>query len=118
MREQSVESPDELEVALRSLHEEFRSQPILVELIRPDGASLAMGVGESITVLSYNPSADPPYFVSIGDEESPGTVWFGYFGAESEFSLADAVTVESGREAMKSFLHSGRPPTEVGWQEV
>lgn len=95
------------------------NEPVIVELISPGGARLGVGQGAEGSVLSFNESPDPPYFVSAGGLGSPNDeVVFYLHGRWSEFPASALVANEDAREAARRFIGTGRRPENVRWQEV
>lgn len=69
--------------------------PALVEFFNDYGTSFGMGVGRSTTVLTYQASNEPPYFVSLGDTSATGTEWFCYGNEESEYLVKNLNGLQS-----------------------
>src|SRR4051794_10840189 len=64
-----VPGEHELESVLDEI-EHDAPQPVMVELVASDGARLGVGLGASNSVLAFNPSPEPPYFISVGDPDA------------------------------------------------
>lgn len=113
-----VVSEQELDALLRRLNESWREEPAIAELVRANGATLAIGLGRDETVLSLVPNPNPPYFASAGDPLAKGSMWFNYYGSPSEFPMSQAVDLERAVAAMKSFLVTGTQPDNVEWTQL
>lgn len=117
-----VPDADELERLLDRLSAEAAAtQPFVVEFATSAGARLGVGLGASAgSVLSFNQSDDPPYYVSAGRPESAddNDVGFYYQGHWSEFPEEALVPVELSRKAVEQFLATGERPEAVDWEEV
>src|SRR5438552_2853252 len=67
--------------------------PRLVEFYDPaSGRALAIGVGRDSTVLTYQDSLDPPYFLSLGDPLTKGVEWFCYGNERTEYMAKNLVS--------------------------
>lgn len=114
----TVATVAEMDAVLDRLTDDAVSHPIIVELMMPNGATLSMGVGGSVTVLDYvGPSVDPPYFQSSGNPVDGELVCF-YRGSWSEYPPDSAVPVEAGRQVMREFFHTGELASNIDWKEA
>lgn len=59
--------------------------PTMVEFFNDFGVSFCIGIGRDKTVLTYQNSNDPPYYISSGNKNAEGTEWFCYGQEESEY---------------------------------
>jgi Immunity protein Imm1 len=117
-REAEIGTVDELDAIVDRLHSEAESQPFVVELVAENGATLSVGLGRPVTVVNYlAESGDPPYLQSLGEDATDELV-FDYRGDWSEYPPESAVPVEVGRQALREFFATGRPPKTLTWQEV
>lgn len=92
--------------------------PALVEFFNNHGTSFGMGVGRSFTVLTYQASISPPYFVSLGDKNATGTEWFCYGNEESEYLAKSLVAFDLGLQALREFVETGKQPLMVSWERL
>jgi hypothetical protein len=114
-----VASVEDLDGVLDELTDQALEKPFMVELISPNGDSLAAGLGLDESVLSWVPGdQNPPYYASKGDGAAEGTVVFHYRGDWSEFPRWSAVPRGEVREAMRHFFATGEMPRNVEWKEV
>ena len=90
--------------------------PPLVELVIPNGNSLAVGVGRDYSIVSYVVSPAEPDFLSRGDAAGDEPPVFYYGGEYSEFPPGTAVSVDDAYEAMRCFYRTGKQPDNVDWQ--
>jgi hypothetical protein len=84
-----------------------------------NGDSLSIGLGANVTVLNYvRGDQNPPYYTSSGGTDADETISF-LFGAEwSEYPLKFAVSISTGRAAIKRFCETGQLLESVVWVEV
>lgn len=116
--EREVNTLEELDRALDELENQAQ-EPFMVELVRDDGASLSMGLGQSVTVLDYVPAdGNPPYLLSHGPGTSAQSIWFRYRGDASEFPPEAAVPYPMGRAALRHFLSTGQLTSDLTWRET
>jgi hypothetical protein len=108
----------EMDELIDRLTADSAERPIVVELVSPNGATISIGVGRSVTVVNYvGPTLDPPYLQSLGDGGDDEVVFF-YRGEWSEYPPESAVPVEVGRQALRDFFATGELPSALEWQEV
>jgi hypothetical protein len=94
-------------------------QPFIMEFFSSDsGQSLGLGIGRNSTVVTYQDSLDPPYFISLGDKEAPGTEWFRYGGEKTEYLARNLVSTNNGLEALKHFLIHRMRPANLEWERL
>jgi hypothetical protein len=119
-RLESVEVGDEhdLERVLDEI-EQKAPEPVVAEIIGSDGARLGIGLGAPNSVLAFNPSPDPPYFLSSGEVREPNEdAVFYLHGHWTEFPGTAVVSNTAAREAASRFIKTGDRPENVGWEEV
>ena len=106
----------------RSLIERVGSQadpPCLVEFYNSDsGQSLGLGVGRDFTVVTYQDSLDPPYFISLGNKERSGTEWFCYGNEQTEYLAMNLVPMDQGIAALKHFVENRTQPENIAWERL
>jgi len=91
--------------------------PAIVQFYDPTSRrSLGIGVGRQKTVVTYEESLDPPYYISMGDPAEEGTDWFCYGGEESEYLAKNLVPFGSALEALRSFFEKPGLPTQLKWE--
>jgi Immunity protein Imm1 len=113
-----VRTVEELDARLDALDEQAREgEPLIAEIVRPDGAVLTIGLGRDSSVLNYSASLDPPYYTSHSDDSPEDeNVVFYYYGHWSEFLPEMAVPKDDAREAARLFFSDGERPNNVGWR--
>ena len=117
--ELEVSSEEELTAALRELAKD-RSKPALVTVERRDGDTLAIGLGQPYSVLSYvRADGNPPYYVSVGRVLPSEPVVFYFNDHYSEFAPHHAITLDEALAVMREFAnHSCLPlPDAIVWEE-
>lgn len=97
-----------------------RGMLAIVTLESEAGATLSIVVGGDETVLGFEASLDPPYFVSQGasNEEEPYMECYLHFEHHTEFSRNQVIPFSVGEQAVYEFLETGIRPERVQWQEV
>lgn len=117
-----VRSRQELADLLAAAWQLAKSRGILaiVTLESEGGATFFIVVGGEETVLGFDASLDPPYFVSQGasDEEQPFVECYLHFEHHTEFCRNQLIPFSVGARAAHEFLETGVRPECVQWQEV
>jgi hypothetical protein len=119
-RAESTEVRDahELERVLDDI-ESSAPEPVVAELVAADGARLGIGLGGATSVLAFNASPEPPYFISAGEYGSADEdVVFYLHGHWTEFPGTARVSKAAAREAALQFLATGQRPGNVEWEEA
>jgi hypothetical protein len=112
----SVATLAELDAVLDELGQ--ASELILVEVVSPNGSSLAICLGGSETFLNYVPAdRDPPYLSSVGDQDAEGTIEFQFSGEWSECPRRHVVPIASGRDAVRHFFQTSELSSSILWEE-
>jgi Immunity protein Imm1 len=77
-------------------------------------------VGADWSVLNHVPAnLDPPYMVSVGDDQSNERVVFYVAGDHSSEALRrNTIRPEAARAAMQQFVATGLLSPDVTWEEV
>jgi hypothetical protein len=92
-------------------------RPELPTLYDNKGRSLAIGVADRLSVLSWSDdNADDDTALSQGDETVTGEVKFFYGNQFSFFPSTALIPIEQARQAMRQFMTAGIRPTVVRWQ--
>jgi len=93
--------------------------PFIIEFFSPDsGQSLGLGIGRKVTVVTYQDSLDPPYFISLGNKEAIGTEWFCYGKEQTEYLARNLVAMNEGLEALKQFVINRMQPGNLAWERL
>lgn len=119
-RLESVEVGDEDNLR-RVLDEIERNapEPVVAEIVGRDGARLGIGLAAPKSVLAFNPSPEPPYFMSSGEVGEPDEdAVFYLHGHWTEFPGTALVSNTAAREAASRFIKTGNRPENVDWEEV
>lgn len=82
------------------------------------GQSFGMGVGRDETVVTYQDSLDPPYFISLGNKDRSDVEWFCYANEETEYFAKNLVPVEQGLAALKEFVDNRTRPMILTWEQL
>ena len=79
---------------------------------------LGVGLGRARTVITYQESADPPYFISAGDPNAKGKEWFCCNHEQTEYLAINLVSSDLIVPTVKAFVQAqARPPT-VTWERL
>jgi hypothetical protein len=112
-----VQTEERLRQLLVEAADDAHEQPLVVELLSPDGAELTIGLGRDVSIATFKASLDPPYYVSTGGAEEESLVFY-RDGHWSEFSGESAISPEAAQEAALRFLATGDRPSNIEWSEV
>jgi hypothetical protein len=94
-------------------------EPTMIEFSETEtGRSLAVGFGRKHTVVTYQESLDPPYYISLGDLNCKGVTSFWYAGEETEYLLQNAIPAEQGQQALAFFVINRTRPTNINWEKL
>jgi hypothetical protein len=93
--------------------------PAMVEF-RDDSVGLAFGyaVGRERTVLTFQHTNDPPYYISLGDREEEGVEWFCYGQQYSEYMQYNLIKHRNAQQALKDFFNTEELPVSVMWERL
>jgi Immunity protein Imm1 len=93
--------------------------PAIVEF-RDDASGLAFGyaVGRRRTVLTFQETREPPYYISIGDPDQSGVEWFCYGKQYSEYMLRNLIDHVDAQRALREFFDSEELPGSVKWERL
>ena len=93
--------------------------PSMVEVAMDgSGCALAIGAGRPETVVTYQSSLDPPYFISAGQPDRAGEIRFLYAGETTPYSAANAISVSDGRRALIEYVRDGGLPEGIEWERL
>lgn len=93
--------------------------PALLELVQDDtGRALGVGLGRDKTVITYQDSLDPPYFVSLGNRNATTSVWYWYGDEETEYAPWNVVDSEVILPTLEAFVTTAGRPETVDWEQL
>lgn len=93
--------------------------PAMVEFFNPaSGRSICVGVGRDVSVVTYQDSNDPPYYISAGCEEGDGAVVFCYGNEDTEYLLVNAISFELASLAVADFFRTNRRFEGIEWEKL
>ena len=118
-QEREVSSLTQLDELLDSLHAEFsRSEPVLVTVELDSGDSLSIGLGQERSVLSFvGKSLEPPYYISVGEQDIDEPIAFRYGNQWSEFALRHSIPVAVARDVLRQFCRTSNLSTSIDWED-
>jgi Immunity protein Imm1 len=93
--------------------------PAMVEF-RDDSVGLAFGyaVGRERTVLTFQYTNDPPYYISLGNPEETGVEWFCYAQQYSEYVHYNLIEHGGAQQALQEFYSTQELPASVKWERL
>jgi hypothetical protein len=120
-RHQTLRSADELDALLDRIEADARAsgRPQNVEIVlEGEAGRLAVVVGHERSFLSHIPwHLDPPYAISVGDEDEDRAFTFYVAGDHhSEVHWRHTIPAEAAREAVRVFLLHGALDERVRWE--
>ena len=100
--------------------QERRLRPVIEILSEPTGfPSFSLAVGGDESVLTFEHSIDPPYFISLGDAAGTGPSPLFFHGGQGVDHLArNLVPFAAAIEAAEEFLTTGERPKCVDWEQL
>lgn len=109
--DQALDLIDELSLSITT--------PAMVEF-RDDSVGLAFGyaVGRKCTVLTFQYTSDPPYYISKDDKDQIGIEWFCYGRQYSEYMSYNLIEHASAKEALREFFQTQELPASVRWEKL
>jgi hypothetical protein len=115
-------SEDEVDEMLDRLSDEAcrDGRPQDVQVTVESAGTLGIVIGAGWSVLNHVPAdLDPPYMVSVGDDQSNEPVVFYVAGDHySETLKRNTIRAEAARAAMRHFVATGQLSPDVTWEEV
>jgi hypothetical protein len=117
MYSREIYKPSDLEPLIETVLE-TSDKPTMVELFDDSGLSIAIGVGHSKSVVTFQASLDPPYFISLGNKSTAGIIEFYYGDEETEYLAKNAVPFEMALHAAKEFLERRERPNGLLWEKL
>jgi Immunity protein Imm1 len=115
-------SDDEAEELLDRIAEEARREgrPQDVQVTVESAGTLGIVVGADWSVLNHIPAdLDPPYMVSVGDDQSEEPVVFYVAGDHNSETLRrNTIRPPAARAAMRHFVATGELSPDITWEEV
>jgi len=89
---------------------------MIVQVLHPNGRTLAIGVGREESVLTYF-DENGSSFTSVGDRDREDYLVFEFGGDISEMMGAKAVSESKAREVARVFFEKGEPSTVIEWEK-
>ncbi len=71
-----------------------------------------------MSVLTFQKSLDPPYFISLGDVGREGVEWFCYAGERTEYLASNLISLDVAMAALKHFVDFRTKPECVEWEQL
>lgn len=117
-----VASASELDELLNAIAAEARAKdmPQDVQVMVPEAGTLGIVVGAERSVLNHVPADnDPPYSMSVGDQDGEEP-WVFYVAGDrhSETLRRNTISSDAARRALHHFVRTGALSSAVQWEEV
>jgi hypothetical protein len=114
-----VEVAEEALALLERVHRQAdREAPPLLEFRAEGGCALGVGLGREVSVVTYQRSLEPPYFISLGSVAREST-WFCYASRYSEYIASNLVSIDVAKRAVSDFFESeGGRSNQLEWEEL
>ena len=93
--------------------------PIIV-FVYAYGYQVSIGLGHTESFIHFeSESGEPPYLITVGDEEAEGVLAFFLFGNHhTEIPRRYLIPIEEARDIVKEWLQTGVRPMDQKWEEV
>ena len=114
----TVATADDADELFVSVDDDPSAGAVLIEFYEDGGRSMTVGAGRTRPVLNYQEPLDPPYFASLGDDESGEDTDFSYGGHFSEFRSINLVDKAAARRALREFVETRRRPSKIRWEQL
>jgi len=102
---------------IRDLQRSNINPPAMVEFFEPhSGKALSIGVGRITTVVTFQESLDPPYYISLGHLRRDGITSFCAGNEDTEFLNQNVIPFSLGMGALKSFVVTRERPSNIEWE--
>jgi len=110
-------SVDEVNSMLDAVHQEHAESGRLVQIVNESGETLMVGLGKSLSVLTYAPAEGWPSKSSRNPDAIDDGEAIGFFMGShwSEMPKSYAVPVEQAREAVTLFCKQGELSPSIEW---
>ena len=92
--------------------------PILEVFEAETRRAIGVGIGKNRTVITYQDSLDPPYFISQGNPNEDGIETFVYGGESTEYLAVNLVNLARGFGALREFFETNGRPTTCAWETL
>jgi hypothetical protein len=115
-----VRSREEGVQVARELQLRLVASPAIVEFGRLDDASpvLGVGLGSDRSVLTFQESLDPPYYISLDPDPRRGTTIFVYAQEPTEYAAQNSVPIDVALTGLEEFIETGHRPASVPWERL
>ena len=112
-----VSSADAVDLA-KKLHR--LADPPMMLYLWQEGAerNLGIGLGREHTVMTYQDSNKPPYFISQGEDKAEGAEWFCSGHEETEFLARNLVPSDLIAPTLKAFMAIDTIPPTIKWERL
>ena len=119
--EQCVANGDAVIELVTRLHSNEKSVRPVVEIMKlpSESPSLSIAVGHEETVLTFEESSSPPYYISVGNAARSGTSpRFMHDGQGIDHLARNLVPWSSGLRALLEFLTTAARPGAIDWERL
>jgi len=117
--EHIVNNADDASQLIGDMQRMKMDPPAMVEFYEPhSGKALSIGVGRTDTVVTFQESLDPPYYISLGHLRGDGITSFCYGNEETEYMNQNLVPFALGLDALISFVLNRQRPSNIEWERL
>lgn len=116
-----VPSGDAVLELVKRLHATERDLRPVVEVLKlpSESPSLSIAVGHEETVLTFEETSNPPYYISLGEPTRDGMSPLFIHGGQGIDHLArNLVPWDLGLEALVQFLTTEKRPCAIDWERL
>lgn len=92
--------------------------PCMVEFFDDRGLAFAIGGGRELSVITFQESLDPPYYISSSGGCDDETIDFNYGNEVTEYSQANAIPKKLAVAALRQFFADHKMPTNIAWENL
>ena len=116
----TVGNIDELRQQLANIRAEAETRKVAISVVvvtpNTNIFSAVLGLGDGSIVTYDGRGGDPPYFVSLGDEEKDLTlVSYFYLGERSELPASHVISQDLALEALLDSVENEQPSSLIRW---
>ena len=91
----------------------------LLEVYEPKTRrAIGIGIGRDRTVLTYQDSLDPPYYISLGEVPQGNIDTFLYGNEPTEYLSSNLVSLTQGFGVLREFFDTNDRPKTCSWERL
>lgn len=113
-----VSSAEEAICLYEKIDEMCRCEPCMVEFFDDAGLSFSIGAGHAESVVTFQHSLDPPYYISKGKDFGDQVIEFNYGNETTEYMKKNAIPKGEALTSLKLFLVNRDLPSNLIWERL